>query len=84
MRHADSTYTFWAQTRKMLRTKRVWWRYRYVPGAPLPPGVCPHVRKCRPDSVCDCPLGAHYSWIHDIHAGFTNPPGRPRDHMSRM
>jgi hypothetical protein len=61
VRHAaDSTYTFWAQTRKWLRTRRLWWRHRYVPGAPYPPHFWDE--------------GVKFAWRKDIRAGFTNPP----------
>jgi hypothetical protein len=74
---SDDMYALVLRFGKWLRQRRLWWRYQFVYGALYPPVIpteCPHVRKCRPGSRCDCGLQQRYSWLADFRAGWRNPP----------
>jgi hypothetical protein len=43
----------------------MWWRYKYVYGAPYPPRV-------------ECDLSEHFSWRQDLRVALRNPPNPRR------
>jgi hypothetical protein len=53
--------------RRWFYVKRLWWRFKYVYGAPYPPYM--NVRRRQ-----------KFSWRKDICAAFKNPPKRRKQH----